>query len=145
VRSIEVRLERLEDRLFRLLALRYPPGEMYSAFLAVRSRQPEKMTVALDYLDSTLARECKRFILPLFDGPARVARNGRDLFHLEPQTVESAVRSLIGSPDAWLSVCAIAAAAELKLRTLVSEIERAGLRGGPECAAVAQAAASALA
>jgi MFS family permease len=145
VKSIEVRMARIEDRLFRLLALRYPPAEMYSAYLAVRSRHPEKVTVALDYLDSTLDRDWKRFILPLFDGPARVVKNGRDLFRLEPQSAETAVRALVGSPDAWLSACAMAAAAELKLQAVLPEIERAGALGGPENAAVARASAAALA
>jgi len=133
------------DRLFRLLALRYPPAEMYSAYLAVRSRKQEKVTVAVDYLDSTLERDWKRFILPLFEAPERVLKNGRDLYGLEPQTEETAVRALVGSNDAWLSACAIAAAGELALRAVLPEIERVSKISGSENAAVAHTAAALLA
>ncbi len=145
VRSLEVRMKQIEDRLFRLLALRYSPAEMYSAFLAVRSRDPEKVTVALDYLDSTLDRDLKKFIIPLFEGPLRVAKNARDLYGLESPSEEEAVRSLIVANDPWLAACAMSTAAERQLRTLLPEIIRVGKQSGPENAAVAQAAAAVLA
>ena len=145
VRSLEVRMKQIEDRLFRLLALRYSPAEMYSAFLAVRSRDPEKVTVALDYLDSTLDRDLKKFIIPLFEGPLRVAKNARDLYGLESPSEEEAVRSLIVTNDPWLAACAMSTAAERQLRTLLPEIIRVGKQSGPENAAVAQAAAAVLA
>ena len=145
VRSVEGRMEQIEDRLFRLLALRYSPTEMYSAFLAVRSREPEKVTVALDYLDSTLDRDLKKFIIPLFEGAPRVAKNARDLYGIEAPTEEGALRSLIVATDPWLAACAISTAAERGLRTLLPEIIRVGKQSGPDNAAVAQAAAAALA
>ncbi len=145
VRSVEVRMEQIEDRLFRLLALLYSATEMYSAFLAVRTREPEKVTVALDYLDSTLDRDLKKFIIPLFEGAPRVAKNARDLYRIESPTEEAAVRSLIVASDPWLAACAISTAAERGLRTLLPEIVRVGKQSGPDNAAVAQAAAAVLA
>ena len=144
-RSLETRMVQMEDRLFRLLALRYPPAEVYSAFLAVRSRQPEKITVALDYLDSTLDRDLKKFIIPLFEGPQRAARNARDLYGIESPTEESAVRCLVGSNDPWIAACAMATAGERQLRALLPEILRVGQQRGQKNAAVAQAAAAMLA
>jgi hypothetical protein len=99
----------------------------------------------MDYLDSTLDRDWKRFILPLFEGPERVAKNGRELFGMQPQGREEAVRALVDSGDAWLSACAMATAGELGLREALPEIERAGRLNGPENAAVALAALAALA
>ena len=144
-RSLETRMVQMEDRLFRLLALRYPPAEVYSAFLAVRSRQPEKITVALDYLDSTLDRDLKKFIIPLFEGPQRAARNARDLYGIESPTEESAVRCLVGSNDPWIAACAMATAGERQLRALLPEILRVGQQRGQKNAAVAEAAAAMLA
>ena len=145
LRTVEVRMEQIEDRLFRLLALRYSPAEMYSAFLAVRSREPEKVTVALDYLDSTLDRDFRKFIIPLFEGAPRVAKNARDLYGIESPNEEAAVRSLIVANDPWLSACAMSTAAERQLRTLLPEIVRVGKQSGPDNAAVAQAATAVLA
>jgi hypothetical protein len=42
-RTIEERLHQTLDRLFRLLGLRYPPREIYSAYLAVSRRQGEHL------------------------------------------------------------------------------------------------------
>ncbi len=145
LRTVEVRMEQIEDRLFRLLALRYSPAEMYSAFLAVRSREPEKVTVALDYLDSTLDRDFKKFIIPLFEGAPRVAKNARDLYGIESPNEEAAVRSLIVANDPWLAACAMSTAAERQLRTLLPEIVRVGKQSGPDNAAVARAATAVLA
>ena len=145
VKSIEERMARIEDRLFRLLALRYPPVEMYNAYLAVRSRKPEKVTAAVEFLDSTLDRDWKRFIVPLFEAPERVAKNGKILFGMETQTTETAVRALVGSTDVWLTACAMATAGELKLRAVLPEIERVQKTSGPQNTAVAKAAVVSLA
>ena len=145
VKSMEERMARIEDRLFRLLALRYPPVEMYNAYLAVRSRKQEKVTTAVEYLDSTLDRDWKRYIVPLFEAPERVAKNGKALFGMEMQTTETAVRALVGSGDVWLTACAMATAGELKLRAVLPEIERAQKLSGPQNAAVAQSAIASLA
>ena len=60
-------------------------------------------------------------------------------------TLETALRDLLVSGDSWLTMCAIAAAAELKLKGLSAEIAKAGESAGQETVAVAKAAAAALA
>jgi len=124
-RTIEQRLEQAVERLFRLLGLRYPPVEIYSAYLAWRAHRGDEAGAALEFLDETLDRDLKRVVLPMLDEPQHVQEIGRRLFGFEPQTAESAVRELIASVDPWLVACAIAAARELKLSALVPEIERA--------------------
>jgi AAA family ATP:ADP antiporter len=124
-RTIEQRLEQAVERLFRLLGLRYPPVEIYSAYLAWRARRGDEAGAALEFLDETLDRDVKRVVLPMLDEPRHVQEIGKRLFGFEPQTAESAVRELIASVDPWLVACAIAAARELKLSALVPEIERA--------------------
>ena len=58
--TIEERLKGTLERLFRLLGLRYPPKEMYSAYRAVSRRQHDEATAALEFLDNTLERDLKR-------------------------------------------------------------------------------------
>jgi AAA family ATP:ADP antiporter len=124
-RTIEQRLEQAIERLFRLLGLRYPPVEIYSAWLAWRTRRNEELGAALEFLDETLDRDLKRVVLPMLDEPEHVQEFGRRLFGCEPRTAESAIRELIASGDPWIVACAIAAARELKLSGLLPEIERA--------------------
>jgi len=119
-RSLEERQARTLDRLFRMLALQYPPGEIYSAFLAVSRRKPDEVTAALEFLDNVVDREVKRILIPLLDAPARLSERGKELFGVEARTVDSAIRELIQSGDPWLAPCAQAAAAELNLRTALA-------------------------
>ncbi|MGO9261572.1 MAG: Npt1/Npt2 family nucleotide transporter [Bryobacteraceae bacterium] len=144
-RTLEYRVRQSTERLFRLLGLRYSPDEIYNAYLALESGNPERVTPAHDYLDSLLERELKRLVMPLLDSPDRLSTHARDLLHIHPKSLETAVRELLLSGDSWLAVCAIAAAAELKLRGLAGDIARAGERAGQETVAVARAAAAALA
>jgi len=144
-RSLEERLHTSVERLFRLLALRYPPKEIYAAYLAVRHRRPEQLAAAVDYLESTLDRELKRVLLPLLDTPAHLVERSRDLFGIETPDAAAAIRGLIASGDPWLAPCGMAAAAELKLRELAAEIEQAARGAGSEVARVARSAVAALA
>jgi AAA family ATP:ADP antiporter len=144
-RTIEARLNQTQERLFRLLGLRYSPNEIYNAYLAIHYRKAGEIGAALDYLDGIVERDLKRVLLPLFDLPGRVSEHGRHLFGIEVKSGEAAVRELVHSGDAWMAACAIAAAAELRLKALAGEIARVGELAGPETAQVARAAVATLA
>jgi AAA family ATP:ADP antiporter len=144
-RSLEERLRGTLERLFRLLGLRYPPKEIYSAYLAVRRQRHEETTTAMEFLDSVLSRGLKRILLPLLEGPEHLLASGRDLFGLEVPDAEGAIRELIRSHDPWLVACAMAAAAEMKLRKLVPDIEKAAEEAVTEVSEVARSAEAALA
>ncbi|HEX3877553.1 MAG TPA: Npt1/Npt2 family nucleotide transporter [Bryobacteraceae bacterium] len=144
-RSIEYRLKGTLERLFRLLGLRYPPKEIYNAYRAVSDENAEDHTAALEFLDTTLERNLKRILIPLLDAPETRLERGRELFGLAPMTAEQAIRDLLHSHDPWLAPCAIATAAELKLRSLAPEIAEAAGRGESEVSEVAKSAGAMLA
>ena len=145
VTSLEARLRATLERLFRLLGLRYPPKEIYAAYLAMNRRKSDEYTAAIEFLDNVLDRELKRLILPLLDEESGVAQRGRELFGLAEKQVPSALRQLINSGDSWLVACAIATAAELKIAELRPDIVSLSESAGTEVGAVAKAAALALA
>jgi len=144
-RTIEARLNQTQERLFRLLGLRYSPNEIYNAYLAIHRRKPGEIAAALDYLDGVVDRDLKRVLLPLFDLPERLSEHGQNLFGIQVKSAEAAVRELVHSGDAWVSACAMAAAAELSLKGLAREIARVGEQAGAETAQVARAAVETLA
>lgn len=144
-RTIEERLNQTLERLFRLLGLRYPPKEIYSAYLAVNRQRSEELAAALEFLDSILDRELKRIFIPLLDAPDHVTEAGRHLFGVEVKTAENAVRDLIHSRDPWLVACSMAAAAELKLASLAPDISEAAGWAGADVREVAHTALQALA
>ena len=144
-RTIEERLRHTLERLFRLLGLRYPPREIYSAYLAVSRGRGEEASAAMEFLDNTLDRGLKRILIPLLDAPEHLGEHGRELFGVEDRTAEEAIRELIRSRDPWLVACAMAAAAELKLRSLAPEIAQAAHESEEEVSEVARAAEAKLA
>ncbi len=144
-RSIEDRLKGTLERLFRLLGLQYPPKEIYNVYRAVSRDSAEDHTAALEFLDTTLDRNLKRILIPLLDAPETRMERGRELFGLEPLTAEQAIRELIHSHDPWLVPCAMATAAELKLRNLAPEIAKAAAQSENEVCEVAKSAEAVLA
>jgi hypothetical protein len=110
-RTIQQRLNETLERLFRLLGLRYPPNEMYSAYLAYRNRG-EQMANAIEFLDTTLDRDLKNVVLPMLDEPDHLCELGRRLYGFEPYEAEAALREIQNAHDPWLVACAGAAAQE---------------------------------
>jgi ATP:ADP antiporter, AAA family len=143
--TIEERLRATLERLFRLLGLRYPPKEIYSAYRAVSRSRHEEATAALEFLDNTLERSIKRILLPLLDAPEHILEHGRELYGVEIRSAEDAIRELIHSSDPWLKACAMAAAAELELRGLTPEIHQAAEESQEEVSEVARSAEASLA
>jgi ATP:ADP antiporter, AAA family len=153
-RTIEERLTHTLERLFRLLGLRYPPKEIYGAYLAV-SRRSDDAAAALEFLDNILDRHLKRILLPLLDAPEHLLEYGKNQFGVEVRTAEEAIRELIRAPsratgngslsDPWLTACAMAAAAELGMRSLAPDIAEAAERAGGEVSEVARSAEAVLA
>ena len=149
-RTIHDRLSHTLDRMFRLLGLTYPARDIYSAYLAVRGiytgkRSEERLTAAVEFLDNVVERDVKRVLMPLLDSTERLTEHGRDLLGVDPKDAQAALRDLIRTGDPWLRTCAIAAAAQLKMKDLAPEIEEAGRRGPPDLARVARDAVAAFA
>ena len=144
-RSLEYRLKCTLERLFRLLGLRYPPKEIYNVYRAISRDNAEEHTAALEFLDTTLDRSLKHILIPLLDAPETRLERGRELFGLEPMTAEEAIRDLMNSHDPWLVPCAMATAAELKLRSLAPAIAAAAGQGESEVSEVAKSAEATLA
>jgi hypothetical protein len=119
---------------------------MYAAYLAVhRGGKTDEYTAALEFLDNVLERELKKILLPMLDEDGRVTQVGRELFGVEPRDAQTALRELMRCGDAWLVVCAVATAAELRLTELKPDIEPLSKRAGAEVSQVAQSAILALA
>lgn len=143
-RSLEERQRSSLKRLFRLLGLRYPSNEMYWAYLALSQKSNEKHSTAVEFLDNVLDQDLKRVIVPMLDAPDRLREQGQALFAIEPQSAESTIRGLVHSDDPWLTACAMAAAAELRLRALAVEIAEVANKATAEVSDVGRSAVALL-
>jgi AAA family ATP:ADP antiporter len=144
VSTLESRLSATLERLFNLLGLKYPPDKMRSVFRALQSKSTEDHSAAIEFLDSVLDRDLRRYLMPLLDDAGRLSENGHHLFAIVPKTPETALRELLRSGDVWLVSCAAAAAAELRITSLRDDME--SLRGtvGSEVDRVIEHAAGVL-
>ena len=145
VRTLEERCKGTLERLFRLMGLRYPQEEIHAAFRALDGSRGEESAAALEYLENLLDRPLRRMIMLVLDSSGDVTEHGREMFGIPVRDAESAIRELIRSRDPWLAACAMATAAEQKLRRLAPDIEQAGEQDGKDVFLVARAAAVALA
>jgi hypothetical protein len=118
---------------------------MQGTYLALSKRDRDAHSAAIDFLDSVLDQDLRKVVVPIFDAPERALERGTALFGIEPQDVESVIGALMQSDEQWIASCAIAAAGELKLRSLAGEVAKAVNRRDAAVSDVAAAAAAALA
>lgn len=144
-RTLEDRMNAVLTRLFRLLGLRYPPKDIYSAYLAVSKPALYDATAALEFLDNVLDSGLKRVLVPILDAPQNILDRGQELFGVARLTPEQAIRAQIRSGDSWLAACAMAAAAELKIRGVAPDVVWAAQQGTGEVSRVAHSVQVALA
>ena len=120
-------MEQELERIFRLMALIFPPTGLHDAYVGVRSSNPIVRANALEFLESTLKPELRQVLVPLLDSQVtteeRVALANR--FVGAPlETPEQAVETMLGSEDSWLRSCGVYAVGALRLYGLEGVLNR---------------------
>jgi len=67
IKELEERLDHNLERIFRLLGLRYPPQEIYDAYMGIQSRKPDLRVNAVEYLDGVLETNLRKAIIPIIE------------------------------------------------------------------------------
>ena len=67
-RALQERVDDHIDRIFYLLGLRYPLGDIRNAHAATRGHNPADRANAIEFLDNILSKEHKRILLPIMEG-----------------------------------------------------------------------------
>ncbi len=130
--TLEARLGRGRERIFRLLALRYPAALVMNAHRALEKATGEDQSAALEFLDGLLDKELKRIVMPLLDDPARLADRAVALFGCSPFTFDGALRQLLRGGDEWLACCALTIMRDRGWRGLDGELAGRSRPWGPE-------------
>jgi len=122
--AINERIERAIDRIFFLLAIRYPEHDLARARqLLIRTAgqraQPSgyhpARAMAIELLDNLLDRELgdrpagvKLLLLPLLEAPIdRLVEIARTRLDTQPKLPSDRLQQLAGNDDPWLRACAI--------------------------------------
>ncbi len=107
VRALEERLDQNLERIFRLLGLRYPPDDIYKAYLGLQASEPDLRFNAVEFLDNLLEVTLKRVVMPIVEtaaGESLAAENLERIGLQDPSEFEYLQMILPGS-DAELKGC----------------------------------------
>ena len=120
-------MEQELERIFRLMALAFPPTGLHDAYVGVRSANPIVRANALEFLDATLRPELRQVLVPLLDSHVtteeRVALANR-IVGAPLETPEQAVETMLSSEDVWLRSCGVYAIGALRLHNLEGALGR---------------------
>jgi AAA family ATP:ADP antiporter len=102
IQGLEVRLDASLERVFRLLGLKYPPVEMYSAYKGICSTDREIRMSAMEFLDNILDGRLKHLVLPVIETARMASDSARHSLEEEiPGEYDSCV-ALLNSQDDFL-------------------------------------------
>jgi hypothetical protein len=118
-RALEERLEFTRERIFRLMGLIYPAGDIFNAWHRIVHGRPPVRAAALEFLGNLLNNKHKETLLPLLEASSwsEIATSGPcsgAVISPRPDFQETVIE-LIEGPDAWLAACSVTLAGELGL------------------------------
>jgi AAA family ATP:ADP antiporter len=124
-RTLEQKMERARDRIYRMLALIYPWRDIGAAQWTLGHGDARSRASASEYLDNILTGQLRKRIMPVLeDLPAeeRVKR-GNVLLKTRPRDVEETLLHLINDDDQVLAAVAIDVVRQNQIWTLGDDIE----------------------
>jgi ATP:ADP antiporter, AAA family len=125
--SLRQSMDHEVERIFRLMQLRWPDVDMYSAYVGLRSQNPSVRANALEFLDNILQPHMRTLIVPLLDSQVSVVERVRlanSLLGTSVDTREQAVAALVRSDDPWMRASGAYAIGMLRLTALAPELDR---------------------
>jgi hypothetical protein len=125
VRALSERMVQCRERIFRRLALLYPPRDILRAYRGLINPSTRVRAQSMEYLEIILSIEHKTLLAPLLDDAPegeRVRRAALSL-KLDHQSLEETLRALAKTGDRWLRACALFTIGALRLEDLSDRVE----------------------
>jgi len=126
-RAFREHMDQELERIFRLLALSYPPRDIQNAFVGLASHRPQLQANALEMLEHMLQPDLFRRLASVLDPEVETRQRldyARRLCGIEVDSRNEALRILLHSEDHWLQACALYAVGGLRLNELSMEIQK---------------------
>lgn len=123
--ALEQKMRRSRNRIYQLLALIYPPGDIAAAEWTLTHGEPRTRASASEYLDNIFAGRIRKMVMPIVEDlpeDERV-RRANVLIRNRPRDVEETLLSLINDEDQVISAAAIDMVRQERLWTLADDIE----------------------
>jgi AAA family ATP:ADP antiporter len=132
--SLKQSMDHEVERIFRLMQLRWPQTDMYSAYVGLQSQNPSVRANALEFLDNILQPQVRSLIVPLLDSQVSVRERvalANNLLGMAVETPEQAVSALVASDDPWMRASGAYAIGMLRLTSLAPELDRLATTDDP--------------
>ena len=146
-KTLQQKMERTRDRVYRLLALIYPWRDIGAAQWTLGHGDPRSRASASEYLDNILTGQLRKRIMPVLeDLPLEEkVRRGNVLLKSRARDVEETLLHLINDDDQVVAAVAIDVVRQQKMWTLADDIEHVLAHRDPHDWYVFEAASWALA
>jgi len=131
--ALQERLDQKLERVFRLLGLRYPPADIYSAYNGLRSQRSHLRASAIEFLDNLLLPNMKQLLFPILEESAAdtLLAHGNQHFGLQHKSRAAYLEQCITGRDTWLRTISIYAAGDLGLTQLAPVVRSASTSENP--------------
>ncbi len=132
-KALKEKMNRTIEVIFRLLGLLYAPKDMYSAYDAFVGREKRMRASAVEFLDSVLKKDLKRYLLPIVDGVSQeqTIQKGQDIFGVRIEARSEALAVLLQGRDSWLKACAMFTLSEFHTDDLMNAARQASRDADP--------------
>lgn len=124
-RTLNQKMERTRDRVYRLLALIYPWRDIGAAQWTLAHGDPRSRASASEYLDNILTGQLRKRIMPVLeDLPTEERiRRGNVLLKTRPRDIEDTLLHLINDDDQVVAAVAIDVVRQRQMWSLGDDIE----------------------
>lgn len=131
--ALQERMDQKLERVFRLLGLRYPPADMYSAYIGLRSQRTLLRASAIEFLDNLLQPSMKQLLFPILEesAPDALLANGSQHFGLQHKSSVAYLEQCITGRDTWLQTISLYVAGDLGLVELGPAVRSASSSENP--------------
>ena len=146
-KTLQQKMERTRDRVYRLLALIYPWRDIGAAQWTLHRGDPRARASASEYLDNILTGQLRKRIMPVLEELPldEKVRRGNVLVKSRPRDVEETLLHLINDDDQVVAAVAIDVVRESRRWTLADDVEHVLAYRDPRDWYVFEAASWALA
>jgi ATP:ADP antiporter, AAA family len=123
--SLEQKMTRTKNRIYRLLGLIYPWKDITAAEWTLERGDPRSRASASEYLDNILGGQLRKRIMPVLEDLPRdeKVRRGNVLLKTRPRDVEETLLQLINDDDQVVAASAIDLARQQAMWSLADDIE----------------------
>ncbi len=109
VKALAEKMDTIIEKMFRILGLKYPPDDIYNAYIGIFSERPILKANAIEFLDNILSLKLKESLIPILETYSKRKTLNKYPKNLKAKilTEPEVLNRLIQVNDSWLTACAL--------------------------------------